>query len=406
MGYSKGRKFTDEELIVEARKYKTKRELKALDNSLLQIAKRRGIPSSKLFEHTVDVKFSVPQMMCKLIMETILNKKCLYNTRQIIKPYEIDIYFPQYKLGVEYSGDYWHSKQEAIERDKIKQKLCKDQSITLIVLNMKSRKWEEDVKQQLIKELPNINKITNNNILPEEILSIDCKKIYKNVSVILDLEEIEQKIATCNSIEEFGFNFKREYHYLQKSKQTHLLDKLRKKNSYPDTLQELNELCKEIHNYGDFIKNHTGLYNKCIRLGIIKEVTKHMKKARNLYEIYTNEELLLLVPKDIKNTNQLKKTNTGLYNELLKRNILNQCHIPPSQNRKQHFAKNVEYFNKKIVPLIEQGMSVNDISVQQLLPISYVFLWDLIRLFGSLEIKSKAHANKIKNYKNRKKSNV
>ena len=32
-------------------------------------------------------------------------------TRQVIKPYEIDIFIPELNLGIEYNGDYWHSEK-------------------------------------------------------------------------------------------------------------------------------------------------------------------------------------------------------------------------------------------------------------------------------------------------------
>lgn len=43
-------------------------------------------------------------------------------TRKIIPPYEIDIYCPEYKIGIEYNGDYWHSedcKEKKLSSDEI-----------------------------------------------------------------------------------------------------------------------------------------------------------------------------------------------------------------------------------------------------------------------------------------------
>lgn len=33
------------------------------------------------------------------------------NIRQLISPYEIDIYLPELKIGIEYNGNYWHSNK-------------------------------------------------------------------------------------------------------------------------------------------------------------------------------------------------------------------------------------------------------------------------------------------------------
>ena len=115
MGYTIGRRFTDKKLIAEARKYKTKKEMVQCDPSLVKIARNRGL-QDKIFEHIIDTPFSTPQLICKLILETVLETKCMYDTRQIIKPYELDIYFPEYKLAVEYNGSYWHTREKSKER--------------------------------------------------------------------------------------------------------------------------------------------------------------------------------------------------------------------------------------------------------------------------------------------------
>ena len=46
--------------------------------------------------------------------------------------YEIDIYLPQYKIGIEYDGVYFHSKKRAKELERKKEKALHDAGITLI----------------------------------------------------------------------------------------------------------------------------------------------------------------------------------------------------------------------------------------------------------------------------------
>jgi hypothetical protein len=404
MGYSKGRRFTNEQIIEEAKKYKTKREIKALDPGLLSTARKRKIPLSKLFEHMVDVSFSTPQLMCKLILETLLEKKCLYNTRQIIKPYELDIYFEEYKLAIEYNGHYWHQRKDAIERDKIKQDACNKQNITLVNLNMKSRNWENDVKQQIITNLYIINNVTGKNITPENVLSIDCKEIYKNLPPILNLESVKEKISLCKSVREFNDKFQKEYKYLLKSKQLFLLDNLRKVKRYPQTKEEIIELCKKINSYNEFVSKHIRVYNLCIKLNVLKEATKHMKKTRKIYESYSNDELINFIPKNIKNTAQLKKNNAPLYYELFHRNLLDTCGLSLPEKRKLHFARNINYFTENVIPLIEKGFSLNEIAEQQLLPLSSRLLKDIVHVFAGENIKQKILDNKIQNYKNKQKN--
>ena len=75
------------------------------------------------------------------------------NTKEVIYPYELDIYLPDLKLAIEYNGDYWHanpdlySKDEKIsgelasdiwEKDIKKINRCYSKDITLIVV------WEND----------------------------------------------------------------------------------------------------------------------------------------------------------------------------------------------------------------------------------------------------------------------
>jgi hypothetical protein len=402
MAKTKGRKFTDEELIAEARKYKTKRELKALDNSLLGMARRRGIPTSKLFEHMVDVPFSVPQLMCKLILETILQEKCMYDTRQIIKPYELDIYFSKYKLAFEYCGDYWHQQSDAIKRDKIKRERCSQENITLIVLNMRSRRWEEDVKQQITEHLETINKLTNKQIVPEDVLKIDCKDIYKNLPAIVDLDHVKEKIKECKGIKEFSTKFKREYRYLINSGQLHLLDPLRTKAQYSDSKEDITNLCLPISSYKDFIQNHWGLYMKCFRLGILKEATRHMKKTIRQFEHHTDDELMFLIPKGIKTARQLKRCNNALYDEFLRRRLLTKCNLSEPKKCAFKYDQTLDYFNKIIVPLLESGFTINQIAKQKVLPHPYIILNELVKRFASDELLQKLKENKSNSYKNRK----
>jgi hypothetical protein len=402
MAKTKGRKFTDEELIAEARKYKTKRELKALDNSLLGMARRRGIPTSKLFEHMVDIPFSVPQLMCKLILETILEEECLYDTRQIIKPYELDIYFSKYKLAFEYCGDYWHQQTDAVKRDKIKRERCSQENITLIVLNMRSRRWEEDVKQQITEHLETINKITNKKIVPEDVLKIDCKDIYKNLPAIVDLDHVKEKIKECKGIKEFSTKFKREYRYLVNSGQLHLLDPLRTKAQYSDSNEDIIKLCLSILSYKDFVENHKGLYIKCFRLGILKEATKHMKKTVRPFDHHSNDELLALIPKGVKSASQLRKYSSRLYSELFKRKLLDHCGMSKSRKQTSRYDKTLEYFNSCIVPLIESGLTLNQIALKKLLPIRYHILKELTHVFASDKLLQKLKENKSQSYKNKK----
>jgi len=73
------------------------------------------------------------------------------NDRLVLGGQEIDIYLPDYKLGIEYNGLYWHSTR--FIEDKYyhynKVKLAQEKNIRL--LHIWEHEWEED--QELIKSV-------------------------------------------------------------------------------------------------------------------------------------------------------------------------------------------------------------------------------------------------------------
>ena len=54
------------------------------------------------------------------------------NSKDIIPPFEIDIYLPQYNVGVEINGEYWHSdNHKSVDYHQRKSKACLDKGILL-----------------------------------------------------------------------------------------------------------------------------------------------------------------------------------------------------------------------------------------------------------------------------------
>ena len=55
------------------------------------------------------------------------------NSRSIIKPYELDLYYPEKRIAIEFNGDYWHSekfKDKDYHYNKFS--LCRDNNILLV----------------------------------------------------------------------------------------------------------------------------------------------------------------------------------------------------------------------------------------------------------------------------------
>jgi hypothetical protein len=82
-----------------------------------------------------------------------LNIKFVANTRQVIPPFELDIYIPEYNLAIEYCGLYWHSTaHERITKNYHKDKLdkCKNRGVRLLTIFEDEWVHKQDVVKQKI----------------------------------------------------------------------------------------------------------------------------------------------------------------------------------------------------------------------------------------------------------------
>lgn len=71
----------------------------------------------------------------ELIVRKIINEcglKHIDNSRKIIPPYEIDIFLPDYNIGIECDGKFWHQSAKQKQSDFKKNKLCELNEITLL----------------------------------------------------------------------------------------------------------------------------------------------------------------------------------------------------------------------------------------------------------------------------------
>jgi hypothetical protein len=278
MGYTIGRRHTEESLKEIALLYKTRAEFQKNDSSAYSCSRKRGKQFlDSICGHMFKGSYSMPQLICKVIMEGLLKKSCLYNTRKIIKPYELDLYFEEYKLAIEYNGKGWHEKEEAKKRDFIKSRKCDDLNITLITLIENSRKYEQDIKSQLINFLPIINMATNNFFVESEILSIDCSEALKINEKFSDLETIKKEINSCSNIADFQKKYISSYNFLRKINRMDMLDDIREIK--PHSNEEIISMCKKILYYSDFVKNNIQLYRKCHKRKILKDASSHMIKG-------------------------------------------------------------------------------------------------------------------------------
>ena len=103
-------------------------------------------------------------------IKTIYTGPILENDRQLIKGFELDMYFPELNLAIEFDGAYWHmdnrfykstdvnknsgkTAQEIWDRDKLKEQKATEKGLTLI--RIKEYDWLTDkelIKQQLLEQ--------------------------------------------------------------------------------------------------------------------------------------------------------------------------------------------------------------------------------------------------------------
>lgn len=226
LGLKRSPVYSKEYIGKECLKYITKQELRISDPNLYHWLYSNG-KMKDVSSHMYSVSYSTPQIILKYILEKVTNKKISYNDRRVIKPYEIDIYFPDYKLAFEYDGIFYH------DGNNFKYKLCSEIGIDLIVIdevNLNKKGFEYyviNIKNQLVNYLDRINNKLEMNINKNEILSlnIDKSKLFKG---LFDIDKL--KI-----------------------------------------------ICQSYKDYSKFIKEQKSTYNKLYYLGLLNDFTKHMK---------------------------------------------------------------------------------------------------------------------------------
>ena len=109
--------------------------------------------------HCTKLRYSKKEKEVVDFVHSIYNGEILENHKGLFpnKNMELDIYLPQLNLGIEFDGDYWHSKEGAKEKDERKNQLCEEKGIKL--LRIKESDWDTNRTQveNQIKEFLGIN---------------------------------------------------------------------------------------------------------------------------------------------------------------------------------------------------------------------------------------------------------
>jgi len=264
-----GRDLTKELLTSLAKNYKSKSEFQKKDPSAYSTSRRMGI-LDEICSHMISKSFSIPEIILKdIISKLYVTENIIHNDRNILKPYELDIYLPGHNLGFEYNGKLWHQKNK---NDKIKLKLSNEKNINLLVIIEKSRDYESDIKTQLIENI---------NMLGVDITESDIKNIviHNPYQLVYDLNDLEKISKKYKSFKEF---YKKEYHVYLKISKLGLIDKFTKHMCCRRKKRELSEIIDKVKNYeylSDLIKKDKGTY-LYIKKHKLNHLVKDLKRLR------------------------------------------------------------------------------------------------------------------------------
>lgn len=231
--------------------YKTRSEFQLMDPSAYTTSRKMKILDD-ICLHMVSRSFSLPQKILYNIVKHIFEKDIvLYNYRSLIDPYELDVYVEN-KIAFEYDGNYWHM-QDTVD----KLKLCNDKKIDLIKIVENNRKYESDIKEQLVQNLFLINKHLNIKINEDYISSI--KIDYGQVYEILGIDKIKEDLKGYQSISDLQKNnYPLYYKILKLDNYDELIHHLRKRKKYK--IDYIKETIGRYKTLLSFIKEESALY--------------------------------------------------------------------------------------------------------------------------------------------------
>lgn len=113
-----------------------------------------------------------------------LGVKCRVNDRTILKPYEIDIFIPEFNIGIEYDGLYWHSEKGRPDvRDNLaaKMKIINSSGVKVIFINEYEWKFQkEKIKSRLSSALGKTSKIFARKCSIHPVDKDDAHKFFNN----------------------------------------------------------------------------------------------------------------------------------------------------------------------------------------------------------------------------------
>jgi len=322
-----GRDLNFENLKEIAKKYKTRGDFQFYDPSAYSSA-RKNFGLDIICPHMFKQSYSTPQLLLYEILKIILkNIDINYNDRIAISPYELDIYIPKYKLGIEYNGKAWHKDNK---KDLIKKKRCKKNKITLITIVENNRNYTNDVKKQLIDNLKLLNLTLGLNLFKNEISSINDEYLYKLIhEKILDVTDVKKIISKYEYYSDFRKNEIKLYNKLLKNKMLKEFTKDLIKTREKWTLNRIAEVVSKYDDFSKFLKNENACY-----IYVKRHKLEHMlSNLKMKYMIWSFDLIKKIIIEDNLNTTyKIKKYYSGGFKYLKKHKLIDECRIFIKEN--------------------------------------------------------------------------
>ena len=225
--------------------------------------------------------------------------ECIRNDRLVLNGKELDIYYPEKKIAIEFNGDYWHSdkhKPSMYHYNKFKQ--CYDLGIMLVSIFEREWSTKENLIRLYIRDL--FNGITNNLSYVDTLtLNLNypaCSLSLFDYSIIINSSYIignNSKVYTCgyanNSLKfladaanennlQYFINDHNDLEIKDKNICFHLADLLSGENDAPERWQMYHDLGKRcVFIYPPDLKNEN-------RVNVYKNILLyHCGLAKRIY---------------------------------------------------------------------------------------------------------------------------
>lgn len=286
MPHTKGRRLTEELVREISSKYISLTEWYNNDPSSCKAAKRLGIYDELKNSKNIR-RESTPQRMVEFVFNKLLNETGLYNFKEVIKPYEIDVYYPDKKFGVEYDGHAFHAGRYMNKERENKKKVKESEHPEIYILHIsedryyKHGEFFEFIIKSILKNLDDINNWCRTSISAEDVKNV---KIYDINSLIqFNWNDVMTLINSYDSGSEFRKNNRSLYHKIIKLEKHDILKHISNRTigyNKAKLESENNELIKFVLDkhaaYRDFYEDRP-LYLTCNYKRTI------IKKIKNLY---------------------------------------------------------------------------------------------------------------------------